>query len=220
MNFEVEIIKHKLCRTPKIKIKNSNSVKVVLPSYLTKKAAFQLIESHQEWITTTLEKIRTKEAGIASIYKENKNKILLFGEWMELQIDPAMRKRYKLEENILTVKDRKHVDTFYKDLGYDFFYLNSNLFASKIDKKVGKISLRNQKTLWGSCNRHGDLSFNLKLLKAPKFVGEYVAAHEVAHLKERNHSGRFYNLVDSIFTQRNEAERWLKENSGLIRFQL
>ncbi|MCV6608407.1 MAG: M48 family metallopeptidase [Campylobacterales bacterium] len=218
MNFDVEIVKHKKCKYPKIKIRDSKTVKIVIPDYSSKKTALQLAEENREWILKTLSSLQKKENSTKNIFEKNKNKILFFGQWLDLKVNPNQKKKYILVKNTLLVKKINHIDTFYRDIGKDFFLLNSEYFGKKISHQFGKITIRKQKTLWGSCNHKGDLSYNLKLIKAPKFVGEYVCAHEVCHLKEKNHSKRFYNLVDSIFERRVEAEKWLKENSKLLHY--
>lgn len=218
MEFNLEIKKHVRCKNPNIKIKDSNTVTVVLPCNFSKKTAHHLVEKNREWILNTLSKVKEKEARTKSFFQGNSDKVLFFGEWLDLEVDPAQKRRYVFEKNSLIVKDEKHIDSFYKETGREFFMVNSALFAKKLGKEFGKITIRKQKTLWGSCNCRGDLSYNLKLIKAPKFVGEYVCAHEVCHLIERNHSKAFYALVDSVINRRKEAQRWLKENGAILSF--
>ena len=79
------------------------------------------------------------------------------------------------------------------------------------------IAVRDQKSRWGSCSRKRMLSFNWRLLRVPLFVMDYLIYHELAHLKEMNHSVRFWHLVQTICPQYREAERWLKKN-GLLMF--
>ncbi len=75
-----------------------------------------------------------------------------------------------------------------------------------------KITLRDTRSRWGSCSSRGHLSFSWRLILAPPFVLDYLAAHEVAHLKEMNHSHRFWSLLHRLCPRTEEAERWLKRN--------
>ena len=81
------------------------------------------------------------------------------------------------------------------------------------------ISLRDQTTRWGSCSASGVLSFSWRLILAPRFVLDYVAAHEVAHLREMNHGPRFWQLVAARVPRLEEAKDWLgNEGSDLHRY--
>jgi predicted metal-dependent hydrolase len=71
------------------------------------------------------------------------------------------------------------------------------------------IRIGNQKTLWGSCSGRGVISFNRKLVAAPKRVLEYVVVHELAHLRERNHGPAFWHLVESLLPDYREQRAWL-----------
>lgn len=82
-----------------------------------------------------------------------------------------------------------------------------------------RTTLRDTRSRWGSCSSSGALSFSWRLILAPPFVLDYLAAHEVAHLKELNHSARFWAVVHELCARTDEAERWLKANgAGLHRF--
>ena len=82
--------------------------------------------------------------------------------------------------------------------------------ARTLRVKPLRITLRDQKTRWGSCSSAGQLSFSWRLLLAPPVVLDYVAAHEVAHLVEMNHGPRFWRLVDRIMPRLGEAKAWLR----------
>ena len=79
-----------------------------------------------------------------------------------------------------------------------------------------RISVRDQSTRWGSCSSTGVLSFSWRLILAPHFVLDYVAAHEVAHLEEMNHSPAFWRLVRQTMPRTDEAKRWLKTHGATL----
>lgn len=82
---------------------------------------------------------------------------------------------------------------------------------------VRRVSVRNQRSRWGSCSRYGTISLNWRLIQTPPFVRDYIILHELAHLKEMNHSRRFWREVARLCPDFARAERWLKEHSDLFR---
>jgi predicted metal-dependent hydrolase len=82
--------------------------------------------------------------------------------------------------------------------------------CEKIGLQFTKIRIGNQKSRWGSCAKNGTLSFNYKLIYLPENLREYIIVHEVCHLKELNHSSRFWRLVDDSFPSRKECRKNLK----------
>jgi len=85
--------------------------------------------------------------------------------------------------------------------------------------RARRITLRDQATRWGSCSANGLLSFSWRLILAPSFVLDYVAAHEVAHLLEMNHGPRFWKLVARSVPRLEEARGWLRrEGTDLHRY--
>lgn len=76
-----------------------------------------------------------------------------------------------------------------------------------------KINIKNQKTRWGSCSKKGNLNFNYKLLFLPEKVRDYIVVHELCHLKEFNHSRKFWNLVAQTFPDHREIKTELRKHS-------
>ncbi|AZO79792.1 MULTISPECIES: SprT family zinc-dependent metalloprotease [unclassified Bosea (in: a-proteobacteria)] len=79
-----------------------------------------------------------------------------------------------------------------------------------------KITLRDTTSRWGSCSSKGHLSFSWRLILAPASVLDYLAAHEVAHLKEMNHSHRFWALTHKLCPRTDDAEAWLKRHGASL----
>lgn len=75
-----------------------------------------------------------------------------------------------------------------------------------------KITIRDQKTRWGSCSSNGTLSFNYRLMFAPPRILDYVVVHELCHLTHMNHSKDFWNMVASILPEYKTYRKWLKEH--------
>ena len=85
-------------------------------------------------------------------------------------------------------------------------------YAPLVGVTYGRITIRNQKTRWGSCSEKGNLNFNCLLMLMPSEILDYVVVHELAHRREMNHSAAFWALVESVLPDWRERRRWLKEN--------
>lgn len=88
------------------------------------------------------------------------------------------------------------------------------LYASQMGVSVGRITIRCQKTRWGSCTREGNLNFNCLLMLAPEAVQNYVVVHELCHRLEMNHSKRFWAEVAKVMPDYKIHQKWLKENGS------
>ena len=89
-------------------------------------------------------------------------------------------------------------------------------FAPLVGVSFGRITIRAQKTRWGSCSREGNLNFNCLLVLCPEAVRDYVVIHELCHRKEMNHSPRFWAEVARVCPDYAARRRWLKENGGAL----
>lgn len=85
-------------------------------------------------------------------------------------------------------------------------------YANAAGVTIARVSVRDQITRWGSCSASGALSFSWRLIMAPPFVLDYLAAHEVAHRVEMNHGQRFWRLARRLAPHTDEAEAWLKRH--------
>ena len=85
----------------------------------------------------------------------------------------------------------------------------SRRYAAKLGVAIKRIYVRDQSSRWGSCSNTGVLSFSWRLILAPSFVLDYLAAHEVCHLVELNHSLRFWRLVNRLYPEFDRAKVWL-----------
>ena len=89
-------------------------------------------------------------------------------------------------------------------------------FAPLVGVTYGRITIRNQRTRWGSCSSRGNLNFNCLLMLAPPEVIDYVVVHELCHRKELNHSQLFWNEVARVLPGYAEQEKWLKTHGNEI----
>jgi predicted metal-dependent hydrolase len=81
---------------------------------------------------------------------------------------------------------------------------------------VQRVTIRNQRSRWGSCSRRGTISLNWRLIQTPPYVRDYIILHELMHLRQMNHSARFWREVESVCPDYETAERWLKQHAALL----
>jgi predicted metal-dependent hydrolase len=117
------------------------------------------------------------------------------------------------EKIICVAGDAEHVDRrvhdFLKREAKADLAKASEKYAAQLGVKVKRIQIRDQSSRWGSCTTEGSLSFSWRLILAPAFVLDYLAAHEVGHLVEMNHSAKFWRLVGKICPATERAKKWL-----------
>ena len=89
-------------------------------------------------------------------------------------------------------------------------------FAPLIGVTYGRITIRNQKSRWGSCSSKGNLNFNCLLMLTPREIVDYVVVHELCHRKEMNHSRQFWAEVERILPDYRQREKWLKEHGPAL----
>ena len=102
------------------------------------------------------------------------------------------------------------------DKAVEYIPKRVEFFASKVGVNYGRITIRNQKTRWGSCSGKGNLNFNCLLMLTPPEVIDYVIVHELCHRKEMNHSYRFWSEVERVLPDYKIRRKWLSEHGGVI----
>jgi predicted metal-dependent hydrolase len=91
-----------------------------------------------------------------------------------------------------------------------------SVHANRLDLTPARVFVRDQTTRWGSCSTSGALSFSWRLVLAPPFVLDYLAAHEVAHLAHMNHGPRFWAFVERTMPRHDEARVWLRKHGASL----
>ncbi len=91
-------------------------------------------------------------------------------------------------------------------------------YADIMGVTYGRITIRMQKSRWGSCSAKGNLNFNCLLMRTPETIIDYVVVHELCHLKEMNHSERFWAEVEKVLPDYKERRKWLKDHESEIMY--
>lgn len=118
-----------------------------------------------------------------------------------LEKENWIRQKVKLQKENATKRQEKREmpeaeKKYYRNLAREVLGARTGYYARKMGVTYGRISIREQKTRWGSCSSAGNLNFNWKLVLMPPELLDYVVVHELAHRKEMNHSPRFWAIVE------------------------
>lgn len=111
---------------------------------------------------------------------------------------------------------RDHIENWYKTQALDYIIKKAEYYAQLSDLKYRSIRINNAATRWGSCGHKDTLNFTWRLMMAPARVVDYVIIHELMHLKQKNHSRKFWVEVIKMIPNYKEDEQWLKQNSHLL----
>ena len=142
-----------------------------------------------------------------------------------LRVAPGTGRRVTISDGILHVPGQagqvgRKTASFLKTLARERLATASDHFAAKLGKPFERISLRDTRSRWGSCSTRGTLMYSWRLIMAPPNVLRYVAAHEVAHLAEMNHSKAYWDALYEIHGPYDAPRTWLREQGGqLHRYQ-
>lgn len=145
----------------------------------------------------------------------------LFGENVVIHHSPESKRGVWLENGVLFVSGheehlKRRVLDFIKTTLKTKAKQKADDFAQILGIKAGKITIRDTKSRWGSCNKKGDLSLSWRLALAPREILEYVIAHEVSHIREMNHSDKFWKTVEILQPSYKLHEKWLRKNADFL----
>ena len=132
-------------------------------------------------------------------------------KWIDehmLNVQSTIDERSKLEK--ITFEQIKEL----ADQAVEYIPKRVKYYAEKENFVYNKITIKNLVSRWGSCSTKGNLNFNCLLMLTPDYVIDYIVVHELCHLREMNHSEKFWAEVEKIMPDYQRAELWLKQNGG------
>ncbi|HEY3301557.1 MAG TPA: SprT family zinc-dependent metalloprotease [Methylophilaceae bacterium] len=204
-------------RTIGLKI-SAQGLVVHAPKRLSLSQLEHALKDKADWICKKLRAQR--ENAIAPVAWQDGAKLLLLGNEIILQvIEHTRNKAPDYQPGILLVAlnnpqdqvlvSRKAIQWYHKQALSDFSRRLA-LFAAKLGVNTPQLYLSNAKSRWGSCNSKQEIRLNWRLIQAPPHIINYVICHELAHLKEMNHSRKFWAVVEKIYPEYLQAEKDLK----------
>ena len=191
-----------------------------IPSHGSEREARRFAAEHQDW----LERARSRQARkprVATLWTLGTH-VLWRGEMTEIRpAGDGARPTVCLSADIFRVPAlagdlRPTLEAHFLRRGKVELPGRTWELAAKTNVNVKQVTVRNQRSRWGSCSAGGTISLNWRLVQTPDSVRDYIIYHELMHLREMNHSDRFWARVGEVCPWWNDAERWLKRNGGLL----
>ena len=184
-------------------------VTLTLPRGVPDREGLSFLRSRENWLRGHLGKVGTDQQPRIG------GTILFAGVQVPIIAGPV--KRLQFNDNAFILPDdptrvSPRLSAFLKTRARDRLAAASDHYAKLLGRPYRKLTLRDTRSRWGSCSTGGDLMYSWRLIMAPPQVLDYVAAHEVAHLAEMNHSDRFWAVVDRLFPDHAACRRWLRDN--------
>ena len=131
--------------------------------------------------------------------------------WIRKHIEQFREKQMQYDQQKMAILSNEDIRQLAKD-AVEYIPKRVEHFAAIVGVTYGRVTIRNQKTRWGSCSEKGNLNFNCLLMLAPPEVLDYVVVHELCHRKEMNHSKAFWTEVEKVLPEYRESVLWLKNN--------
>jgi predicted metal-dependent hydrolase len=212
------IVRNPRARRYLLRVRPDGTPRVTIPRGGSAAAALQFVERNRPWLERQwqLMQTRSRQPAVLQVGSE----VLFRGEQVQIQSNQPGFIQFGSE--ILAMKMpatdlRPGIENHLRRLATAELSVRVAELASMHGFVVNRVTVRAQRSRWGSCSRRATISLNWRLIQTPAYVRDYIILHELAHLRQMNHSIRFWREVERLCPDYLVAERWLKEHNGLLR---
>jgi predicted metal-dependent hydrolase len=209
----VDFIRVRRARKYILRVRPDGSLRVTIPRGGSRQEAEAFVERHAQWIAA--ERLRVAERHAPVEWRAG-DSILLHGCQTPIHVHDTGRSRMLIvgDQRVRispgTIDVRPAAELALRRIAVRELVPRLEAFAAEHGLKVTRISIRNQRSRWGSCSRRGVIALNFRLVQMPPAVCDYVLLHELMHLRQQNHSRRYWRLVAEVCPGFRDAERWLR----------
>jgi predicted metal-dependent hydrolase len=210
----IEFVRMRKARRYVLRMKPDGTLRVTIPRGGSRAEAGAFIARHLEWVARERARVRREQAPVR--WTEGTS-VPLFGVSHTLTIQRSSQESVaRLAHLHVRVRDhsdvRPDLERALRDLARAQLVPRLHELARLHGFEVTRVSIRSQRSRWGSCSRTGAIALNFRLVQMPPWVCDYVLIHELMHLKQQNHGPRFWALVERACPDYREAERWLRHS--------
>ncbi len=195
------------------------ALKMTIPSGLARRDVDAFLDRHQGWLMTKLAKFSTDTGlhdGGTILFRGISHRIQHTGSLRGLTEATVIDGKPVLRVSGMPEHLGRRIATFLKKEARADLERLAKFHAHSIRAPIKSISMKDTRSRWGSCSAEGNLSFSWRIIMAPPAVVDYLAAHEVAHLKEMNHGPHFWALCKKLCPGMEDAKSWLKRHGSLL----
>jgi len=209
-------------KTLAIQIQPPDLITVISPWGLSEETIKEKVSSKGKWIIKKL--LDFKDISCIPFKREfvNGESFMYLGRNYSLNINidkNLLRPKVKISDGMLQIlsptKDqdilRVALEKWYKKEAKKIILKRIKFYKTKFSIEPRQVKIKQQKKRWGSCTPKGNLLFNWKIVMAPSSVIDYIIVHEMSHLIHKNHSGKFWKLVESVLPDYKDRRKWLKD---------
>ena len=222
--MEVVIKRLKASRSLRLRVFEDGRVVLTAPLRASQRLIDDFLSEHQTWLAEKLAVSANKQQALTA----ERDRLFFRGQDYEFRLAVSSSKKPGVElfgsQIIVTAPSEEHtvvrpiLEKWYRAQATKRFTERVPLLADLVGRDVTRVTIRDQRTRWGSCSSRNTISLNWRLIMAPDSVSDYVIYHELAHLTHMNHSNRFWALVEQYVPDYKAAEVWLKKHQRLLRF--
>jgi predicted metal-dependent hydrolase len=211
-------VQHPKARRYLLRLQPDGTARVTIPIRGSISTAREFLARNIGWLEQQIQRLEAQPQ--TSNEWRLGTEIYFHGEQVKIVVETAGEIRFGSE--LLSVRDvtvdlRPAIQKHLRKLAQIELPARVMELAALHGIQVSRVSVRNQKSRWGSCSRRGTISLNWRLIQTPDFVQNYIILHELAHRRQMNHSDKFWLEVQRLCPDYLAAERWLKQNSKLLR---
>lgn len=213
-----------LAKRYRLFIDRSGRPRITIPRRGNEAEARSFAEAHRDWLVAQLAKFRSRQ--LSEQHWSDGTLVWFRGQRLPLELtrgEAGHKARLGSEEIPLPTSTlpgdpslRHAIEKHLRRLAARELPGRVRELAALHGCVVSQVSVRNQRTRWGSCSRKGAISLNWRLIQVPESVRDYIILHELMHLREMNHSPRYWAQVAAVCPNYRESEAWLRANSSLL----
>jgi predicted metal-dependent hydrolase len=208
----IEFVRVPRARRYILRVRPDGTLRVTVPRGGSRREAEHFVRRHEKWIARERNRVHGESA--APVWQDGST-LLFGGEPFRISVEPrGANWRVVFGDRSILVRAladvRVAIERDLREVARAVLLPRLAELAAEQSLQVGTVSIRNQRSRWGSCALNGNIALNFRLVQMPAHVRDYVLLHELMHIRQQNHSRRFWRLVEAACPGFRDAERWLR----------